>query len=611
MKNIDYLILSKVKINNFLSFKSENSSEQEKKDSNIFPFLSKEYINKKNSKDINKKLNNDEITKNNIVVEKGIIISPLCLASKSKYHFGSKKLDIKIQNNNNKNIKQNNNNIKIITNNKSKNNEINTLDKLSLKKTKISIRNNLFEENKIKIKGYKSRNKCFDLDEKDNFHKKKKFFTNETLSFYCKNLFEKKIFKSKDKKYFSLTTTHKTKQFANTDFLNNKSKNINNNKNNYFINEYKYKTIYRLPNSKKRDYFNKRKHNYVFKCNPYIVTNKCIDFPEKLKLLNNNNLKSLQKESNKYFGSSFSLVQTEKFPYKFRNPLLNYNIINDNYIERTQRENDIIKENIISGIDIIKEIDDKKNKEKIILNKKKIDKNKLFAKFKSILIKNSNYTKHISLSPYELINKIINNDKANKNINYLVDKIKNTAELIQAIKTKNFKKINELIEKNSLCVRDSDIFKYTPLHWAVKKDFYLIIPKLISFGAQVNAQNFLGETALHLSIKKNNYESTVLLLIFLASPFIKNNKGKKPFDCTKDYQMGIIYKKITDLHYKSMFVRNKLIYDKIQNEFIRFILDEFSTQIKKDCLIIVEDIEREKRNRDELESKFKNRDNLK
>jgi hypothetical protein len=611
MKNIDYLIFSKVKINNFLSFKSENSFEQEKNDSNIFPFLNKEYINnKKNSKDINEKLNNDEITKNNIVVEKGIIISPLCLASKSKYHFGSKKLDIKIPTNIKKNIKQNNNNIQIITTNKSRNNETNPLDKLSSKKTKISLGNNLFEKNKIKINGYKSRNKCFGLDEKGTFHKKKNFFTNETLSSCCKNLFEKKIFKSKDKKNFSLTTTHKIKQFAYTDFLNNKSKNRNNNKNNDYMHEYKYKTIYRLSNSKKRDYFNKRKHNYVFKCNPYIVTNKNIDFPEQLKLLNNNNLKSLQKESNKYFGSSFSLVQTEKFSYKFRNPLLNNNIINDNYIERTQREN-IIKENIISGINIIKEIDDQKNKEKIILNKKKIDKNKLFAKFKSILIKNSNYTKHISLSPYELINKIIINNKANKNINYLVDKIKNISELIQAIKTKNLKKVNELIEKNCLCVRDSDIFKYTPLHWAVKKDFYLIIPKLISFGAQVNAQNFLGETALHLSVKKNNYECTVLLLIFLASPFIKNNKGKKPFDYTKDYQMGIIYKKITDLHYKSMFVRNKLIYDNIQNEFIRFILDEFSTQIKKDCLIIVEDIEREKRNRDELESKFKKNDNLK
>ena len=118
----------------------------------------------------------------------------------------------------------------------------------------------------------------------------------------------------------------------------------------------------------------------------------------------------------------------------------------------------------------------------------------------------------------------------------------------------------------------------------------------------------MGETPLHISVKKNNYEVTVLLLIFLASPFIKNSKGKKPFDYTKDYEMNIIYKKITNLHYKNMFSKNKYVYDNIQNELIRFILEEFSTQIKKDCLIIVEDIEREKKNRADLELKFKNRE---
>ena len=69
----------------------------------------------------------------------------------------------------------------------------------------------------------------------------------------------------------------------------------------------------------------------------------------------------------------------------------------------------------------------------------------------------------------------------------------------------------------------------------------------------------------------------------------------------------MIYKTITNLHYKNMFVRNKLIFDNIQNEFINFILDEFRTQLKKDCLIIVEDIQREKKNRNDLELKLKKR----
>ena len=72
---------------------------------------------------------------------------------------------------------------------------------------------------------------------------------------------------------------------------------------------------------------------------------------------------------------------------------------------------------------------------------------------------------------------------------------------------------------------------------------------MVTYGAEVNAQNFLGETPLHISVKRKCYEATVLLLIFLASPFIKNHKGLKPFDYTDDYQMNIIYKRITKICY--------------------------------------------------------------
>ena len=179
--------------------------------------------------------------------------------------------------------------------------------------------------------------------------------------------------------------------------------------------------------------------------------------------------------------------------------------------------------------------------------------------------------------------------------------------MIQAIKTHNYDLSKDLIKKNNSSVRDYDIFKFSPLHWAVKKNFYIIIPKLISYGAQINAQNFLGDTPLHISIKKNYYECTVLLLIYMASPFIKNNKGKRPFDSCNDYQMNIIHKRIMHLHYKNMLSKNKTFYENIQNQFIKFILDEFSTQLKRDCLIIVEDIERENKNREELEIKIKKR----
>ena len=118
--------------------------------------------------------------------------------------------------------------------------------------------------------------------------------------------------------------------------------------------------------------------------------------------------------------------------------------------------------------------------------------------------------------------------------------------------------------------------------------FIEIIPNLILYGCNPNSKNMFGETPLHLAIKKNDYECTVLLLTFLANPFIKNNKGKKPFDDINDYEMNVINKKITDLYYKNTLKRSKLLVNNIQNNFIKFIIEEFCTQVSKDNLNIIE-----------------------
>ena len=633
MKNFETLILNKAKINNILSFNSDSSEEESKSNKFIFPILNNDFIIKKNSNNICKINSNENTKKENIMVEKGILITPLCLLSKNKNYFGSRNIKIQLQSNENdkNNMSSKKNNIKIIINDNSRNNQINTINRLSTNKTTIQSNNNFLEEknnNKYslsskKIKDYRSRNKNIDIEEENNNYNDKKkdnFFTNETISSCCKDLFRKKINKLNDKKNSTINNFNRNNQLTLTLHLSKKSKNSKNNRNNNndmlsdkFINDYNYKTMYNKTVSnknKKRDYYYKRRGQYIFKCNPYTVKNTNIEYPEKLKILNNNNIKLLQKEAKKYFGYNFSLIQRDKFPHKFRDPSFNDCVLNNE--EKKDKEKiinqKIIKENIISGIGIIKEINDKKNfEQKVLYPYREKNKKRLFSKFKSLIIKNSNYIKHISLTSYDLFKKNNFEEKNKQNINYHVNQLKKTAELIQAIKSKHIDKVKELIEQKSYSVKDGDIFQFTPLHWAVKKDFYLIIPKLISYGALVNSQNFLGETPLHISIKKNNYECTVLLLTYLASPFIKDHKGKIPFDYSNDYQMDIIYKTITNLHYKNMFVRNKLIYDNIQNDFINFILDEFRNQLKRDCVIIIEDIQREKKNRAELELKLKKR----
>lgn len=618
MKNIENLLHSKEKINNFISFKSDDSSEDE---NIIFPTLNKDLnIKRNNNNKVIHKLNeNKKKSKIKYIVEKGILINPIYILSNNNICFGSKNIKRKIYNSeNNKNLSYESFNIQIYNKNNnlvnSKNN-MNTINKLSLNNS------GLFEENKNNINinnmypfkhtNYKSRNNNLVIDDNFKAPKTKNFFTNETLSSCCKVLFDKKINKINNKEESTLNSNRKSQITFNQFLINKNNKKLKNNNpilSKQLLNDYKYKTMYnKYPSNsnKKKGFINKRR-KYQFKCNPYMVINKFIDLPERLKDLNKNNLNSLKKEANKYFGNNFSLIQTGKFSYKFRNPLFNSNLTKED-IEKSEKKT-VINENIISGIEVLKEINDKNNKEKNINNpKRNINKKRLLSKFKSLIIKNSNYLKKISVSSNEIINKNINkkNDDNNNDIKYYENKNKKTNELIQAIKTENFGLVKDLIEKNIFSVTDYDIFQFTPLHWAIKKNFYLIIPKLVSYGAQVNSQNFLGETPLHISIKNNFYECTVLLLIYLASPFIKNNKGKKPFDYTNDYQMNIIYKKIINLHYKNMFSKNKLIYENIQNEFINFILEEFSTQIKRDCLIIVEDIERDKKNRAELELKIK------
>ena len=621
MKNIEALLYSKDKINNYISFKSEDSSEGE---NIIFPFLSKEINEIKKCQKVLKKDNRKKY-----IIERGILIDPnhnYFLANNKKC-FGQKNIKTEGNKNENENenskdrIYDNDNDNNIQTYKKNNRIHVAFFNKLSLNNS------NLFEEKKnkninnnnlylYKHTNYKSRNTTLE----DNFKvpKTKNFFTNETLSSCCKVLFDKKINKNNNKDESALFISNKKSHLTYNLFLKEKTKRRGNKTptiSRQILNDYKYKTVcYKSKSNsnkkkKKKINFISNKKKYHFKCNPYVVVNKFIDLPERIKELNKNNINSLKKEVNKYFGTNFSIIQNGKFSKKFRNPLFNYNLTKED-IEKSEKKI-MINEKIISGIQILREINDKENNAKIIVNPKKIiNKKKLLSKFKSLIIKNSNYLKKISGSSNDIITNNIINQKDNEEIDdnkidHYENKNKKTMELIQAIKNGNLVSVNDLIEKNISSVNDHDIFQFTPLHWAIKKNFYLIIPKLIAYGSQVNSQNFLGETPLHISVKNNYYECTVLLLIYLASPFIKNTKGKKPFDYSNDYQMRIIYKKIINLHYKNMFVKNKFVYENIQNEFIQFILDDYTTQIKKDCLIIIEDIERDKKNRAELELKFK------
>ena len=150
-----------------------------------------------------------------------------------------------------------------------------------------------------------------------------------------------------------------------------------------------------------------------------------------------------------------------------------------------------------------------------------------------------------------------------------------THKLIFAIKSKNEKLVNEILDNNKNIVLDFDFFNMTALHWAAKYNFYQIIPKLIEYGAQVDAFNYIGDTPLLISARHKYIESAIFLLLYLASPFTKDNEGLDILDyCKDDYRITNIFKKVISLHYISFFYPTKNRYDIIQTKFIEYIVVE-------------------------------------
>ena len=212
--------------------------------------------------------------------------------------------------------------------------------------------------------------------------------------------------------------------------------------------------------------------------------------------------------------------------------------------------------------------------------KKKVLKGKpLMHKLKKIIIRNVEYIKSLNVSLEEILTK------------YKISPISfscfKTEELILAIRNKNYKLCCEILDNYKYIVLDYDYFHLTPLHWAVKVNFFEIIPKLISYGANVNEKDFLGETPLHICAIKNYYESTAILLVYLASPFIKDKSNKMPIDYTKDMQLIFIFKKITEIHLKYIISKQKNFYKNVQKDFSAFISSEFSHQLNPDVLSLI------------------------
>ena len=111
-----------------------------------------------------------------------------------------------------------------------------------------------------------------------------------------------------------------------------------------------------------------------------------------------------------------------------------------------------------------------------------------------------------------------------------------TRELISAIKGNNYSLSYKILTHYKYIVLDVDQFYFTPLHYAAKYNFYKLIPLIIGYGGYVDAKNSFGETPVMISIKKNYFESILLLFLYFSSPFIYFINGKKLKDISKDFK---------------------------------------------------------------------------
>ena len=539
-------------------------------------------------------------------IEKGIPKNQLCLFSKNKYHFGTSRNMTKfskIEQNPNPNISTKIPEKKHLRPKSSfRSIAIPNYKKISAEKIqKIKLKRNLhLNTNKIDIYKRYNNETGFDL------HRMKK--SNKSC-IYVKPDIERTYFNNSTKEEVSKISQLIHSRNNNTQIYNLISNNTNtksidpllstieytntkNSKNRITFNSTmcsrEKKPIKKLYDIKKSTInkttnitntaFPRSMGKYQFVMNDYLVQlNKNKVIPFEIQNINKYNCNILLRENEKLFTFFGSIIPSYRFSEKYRDPL-NNSFDKEQQKEREIKEKTIIKNEILPGLGLLKELEAESEKRKE--NKNKILKGKpLMLKVKKYLIRNAHYIKRLKVSYEELLYKY---KKVSNPLNYF-----KTEELIMDIRNKNYESCCKILDNYKYIVLDYDYFHFTPLHWAAKVNFYQIIPKLVKYGAPINEQNNIGETPLHISASKNYFESTIFLLKYLASPFIKDNEKRRPGDRTTDLQMNFMFRKIVEFHLKYIILKQKHFYDNVQKDFIAFINMEFTNKLNPEILELI------------------------
>jgi hypothetical protein len=112
-------------------------------------------------------------------------------------------------------------------------------------------------------------------------------------------------------------------------------------------------------------------------------------------------------------------------------------------------------------------------------------------------------------------------------------------ELIKAVKSRDIKKVKELLEKGAN-PNAKDNYESTPLHYAAQVGSSDIAMLLINKGANVNAKSCTGHTPLHVAAISGNVPVVELLLESGADPNAIDRRGKTPAELAEhNYHEGV------------------------------------------------------------------------
>jgi len=104
------------------------------------------------------------------------------------------------------------------------------------------------------------------------------------------------------------------------------------------------------------------------------------------------------------------------------------------------------------------------------------------------------------------------------------------ANIWQAVKDGNLAKVKELVTSGVKIDEREAVSNSTPLHYAAKQGKFEILNWLIKNGADINAKDGDGNTALLLSCVAKEESVCLFLIEHGAKPRLKNNKTEDVFD---------------------------------------------------------------------------------